>query len=203
VKYIYRTMALTMSVLILSACSPGTDFWGNPVPSKTPTVESTCAQPEAPPPSDPHLDKPADTPPGNNWVTYGLSVFALDLDGDRNYCIPIEVSYTKSVTDLDLVVDNRRNLPATVMHVTTTPWQEFVSFDYDPTLERFQGNPPTYKIELTAGYLATSDPFERKTHLGLVCRITILGAPAVQDIASPPSQFVCKVQVTNNFFNLA
>jgi hypothetical protein len=196
-------MALAMSILILSACSPGVDFWGNPVPSDEPQGAATCAQPEAPPPSDPNLDKPADTPPGHNWVTYGLSVVALSQDLDANYCIPVEVSYTKSVTDPDLAVDNRRNLPATVTLTTSTPWLEFVSFDYDPTLERFQGRPPTYKIELTATYLAKNDRFDLASHLALACRIHILGAPVVQDIATPPNRFVCQVQLTNNRFNLA
>lgn len=119
-KHLYRIVALATSILVLSACSSDKDFWGNPVPSNEPN-EPTCAQPDAPPPSDPHLDKPADTPPGHNWVTYGLSVIALSREGDNNYCIPVEVSYTKSVTDPDLAVDNRQNLPATVTLTTTTP----------------------------------------------------------------------------------
>lgn len=192
-----------MSILVLSACSPGgIDFWGNPVPSDEPGTP-TCTTSEAPPPSDPDLDKPADTPPGHNWVTYGLSVIALSRDGNRNYCAPVEISYTKSVTDPDLVVDNRRNLPSTVTLTTGTPWVEWVSFDYDPTLERFQGRPPTYKIELMATFLPDLDQFALEDVVALACRIHILGAPAVQDIAMPPNRFVCKVELANNRFNLA
>lgn len=212
--------AAATSILLLSACTgpvggddgqdgSSIDFWGNEVnPSDPLACDVGEASPPAPPIPGSVFDpagrmKPADTPPGNNWVVLGLSVVALSPEMQNNYCIPVHVTYEKRTAEPDIFI-NGKGVVVTKEFYTTTPWQGYVSFDYDPTLERFQGRPPMYEVVLKAVYVPIADAFNGDKPVGLGCHIKLFGANVASDIVVPlDSGGVCTTSIVNNYFNLA
>jgi hypothetical protein len=197
--------ALSLAVVVilaLTGCSGDKDFWGNPINTPEPPPK-TCKVPGSDPLTDPVLRKPAGTPPDNRWITYELSVQAVNpVNRSTEFCVPIYVIYRRKVSDPDLLINGTMRSEEIIQGYATTPWRTYVSFDYDPTIERFQGRPPQYEIEMEANYLTEIDGFNKLTAMGFACTIRVGGVGVVQDLKTPRGEPVtCRAHISDNRFN--
>lgn len=203
-RTIARLLLVAGLVMSLAACgTPGTDFWGNPIPSETPVPEfdATCAAPEADPSQawyDPNWShaRPGSVRPGNSWIVVGIEVRALSPLGDAEWCAPIAVHVYNGSTEADALVIDGNGLQAGPRDfITTTPFVgRYMALQYDPTEERFAGRPPMYDFQIEATYLHERDVFgdQLGRPKALRCAITYEGATIVQNMAlvSDGAQFV-------------
>lgn len=176
------------AVALTLGCGGGTDFWGNPLPESS-DDGSTCAVPPtpvpAPPPFDPGaLQRPGDVVPGNSWIVFELEVRALGQDTANDYCVPIAVHVYARSGEADTVTFDDKGVPAGPHDIiTTTPWfGHYVALQYDPTEERFAGNPPTYEVHLDARYEEDRDMTGQKPPAALRCAIKLRGATVASDL---------------------
>jgi hypothetical protein len=217
-KSLITAAAAVTTALLLGACSvpniggeehPAFDSWGNETRTSEPMACTVPgASPLAPPLPGSAFDpldrqKPLDTPPGHNWVTMSLRVVALSPDLNKNYCVPIHVHYEKRTAEPDLFINGQGPVVVEDFY-TTTPWRGYVSFDYDPTQERFAARPPMYGVTLTATYLPLTDTLNVDTPIALGCHIQLFGANVAGDMITPlTSGSVCVADLVNDYFNLA
>lgn len=180
-----------VGALTLTACSPGSDLWGNPRTTETPTprFDDVCAAPDADPAQaafDPRgHERPPNVRPGNSWIVVGLDVRALSPDGSGDYCVPIALHlYNRSGEADTLTLDSNGVETGPFDFTTTTPFVgRYMALQYDPTEERFAGRPPNYEFHLDARYLEDMDVFNTARPVALRCAITIWGAGVVSDLA--------------------
>lgn len=186
-RFVRFLLAGVLVVSMLSGCTP-VDFWGNgPDPTPTvPAIDASCASPLADVDQglvDPAVAsaRPADVRPGNSWIVVGVEVRAVSRDVlTRQYvdaCIPVAVHLYKRSVEADTIDGS-----APVDFTTTTPFVgRYLSFQYDPTLERFQGRPPTYEFHIDASYIVERDIYNTDVDVVLRCAITINGASIASD----------------------
>jgi len=181
-----RIVAMVAVLAMLTGCTGGKDFWGNPVPTPEP---ASCAVPTLapPPPYDPSSDqRPPGVTPGFSWLSFEIRVEAVSAGGDINFCVPVSVYAYALSGEPDTITLNRAGLPAeaNTFPAITPMHDKYMSLQYDPTEERFAGRPPSYEVHVTANYVRERDhinTLENNPYMMLICTIRIGGAPVVRE----------------------
>jgi len=193
----------------LSSNGPGTDSWGNPIPTGPDGTEA-CAVPSGPArPPVPYLGgRPRDVLPGNSWVVFELTSRAV-APGDNDplsatvadYCVPINVHVYTRPGEADTVQMDQVGFEAGPFDfVTTTPWTgRYVALQYDPTEERFAGRPPSYEVHLQVRYDRDRDLGNPNEPVALGCGIrTDNGTAVAIDVAQLPVRIAVECVLKSN-----
>ncbi len=189
---------------IPAGVTPGVDWFGNPPPDSDP-IDPSCEVPAVAPPraavaGNPELSRPINTPPGHNWITYGIVVNALSQNMYNDLCVPVHIVVTRNTSEPDSQVLGHENYE----FWTHTPWMGVISFDYDPTLDRYQGRPPHYQIIVRADYQSEYDQFKNPGGIAPVaigCVIRLNGA-AIAGLPIVPGG-TCETEFNDNRFKSA